>query len=182
MQTRIEIPTVGSAFPFLQAKLLAWVKEWPDETLTVTTSQLEALCRIATAPQRVTPELVGGFYLSAPDFVLAVLTKARHEWRKLDKSKFGRAKKFVATNSTFKPLDNFPARPWCKIKGHSEAATDGDVAQAFEIATGEPVNAELVTKARKKVAAEVKRGIALHAKLTKPAAAKGGKKLRKASV
>jgi len=130
-------------------------------------SGLMALAEIALNPSlltadrfgkdTVTPVLFARLYSAEPDFVLSVLAFIRRRWKPLRTTKARRLFHFMADASKYfvKPLPH--QKPRCISN-----CSDGEIATAFaNTPGGAPVELGDVTKARKAVAAAVKKGLSV---------------------
>jgi hypothetical protein len=172
-QHKKQIPVVG-LYPALRADLIQFIKR-RRPTFHGYEWQLEEMCMWAIQPKtcaelNITNPLAD-YYVSNPDLTLAVLTFIRKLWfGKHSRSR--RIQNFLATTTGFRVFrDQREKWQW--------SMTDGEIATGFELATGEAVTMEDVIKARKALAARIKRG----QKLGPPMQwVKGGKTLKKPSV
>ncbi len=130
-----------------------WTEPVPDHE--VLESLLSDLALIAVEPtgklvREVVPQAtLFKFYANAPDLTLAVLVKARAIWFK--DSKATRLWRWLASNEGIQPL---PHKPRVSVW----ECTDCQLATGYELATDEPVSPFQVEKARKRLAADIKRG------------------------
>ena len=184
MQRRVEIPVVG-VWPALRHVVLPLVHEHRAEagallkaagpqTRTCETYRpkrstriepvpsgeviddlLAMLARLAVAPQgnlvrsTTPPSLLFDRFAVAPNLTLAVLTKARKAWFKSGKA--AGLWRWLASNEGVQPLAHQAKRTvW--------ECTDGELALGYETATAEPVEPCDAEKARKKLAADIRKG------------------------
>jgi hypothetical protein len=114
---------------------------------------IDLLASLAVAPNAgltratIRRDLLFNCYAAAPDLTLAVLAKARSIWFK--RSKARRIMNFMAEGCEV---------PHAPNKNIFEAV-DGEVALAFALKTKEQVSTSDVVKARKKLRADVLRGL-----------------------
>jgi len=126
-QNKIEIRT-GGGMALFQKNVLQFAQGWPLK-LQIHRDAISAVAQIAAYPDwAVTPVERGSafwrLYKQDPDFAAALLHFLRRQWKKLDKSKSGRLKRFLSLGYIMKPADG----PFAL----QQSLTDGQIASAYE--------------------------------------------------
>lgn len=157
MQIRIDTKWRGFAVIF-KKDALQFVSRW-QKPLSVHKNWIDLIEIVAADPVIFRKAFAHNFasaYSWNPDLAAALLHFMRQKWARLENSKAGKLKRFLAQNSAIKWERGFGERPDKFGNNSLWHLQDGELATAFEhSAGGEAVTIDDVVKARKWVARNI---------------------------
>jgi len=166
MQNKIAARTAG--FPVLfKRESLEFVQSWPV-AIRVSKIWVEEIEIAASAPpwyRQLSSNFIEA-YLAEPDLFAALLNHLRAKWAKLEKTKSGKLKKWLAQTVTVNWKRGFDGLPDPVGNIFAWNLQDGELAREFQNSPkGEPVTTDDVRQARRWVMNHVQNGEAFASKV-----------------